>query len=62
MSDDSCGSEAPNDTVTTPVNSSHALFIDKAELPAGLVHGVEATHWYLDSEAAQQLPYYRCEL
>ena len=32
------------------------------ELPAGLVHGVEATHWYLDSEAAQQLPYYRCEL
>ncbi|MGB3956108.1 MAG: 6-phosphogluconolactonase [Brooklawnia sp.] len=28
--------------------------------PAGLVHGAEATYWFLDRDAAAQLPYYRC--
>lgn len=30
------------------------------DTPAGLVHGAEATYWFLDREAAAQLPYYRC--
>ncbi|WIY81616.1 6-phosphogluconolactonase [Propionimicrobium sp. PCR01-08-3] len=31
-------------------------------LPAGLVHGASATYWFLDRDAAAQLPYYRCRL
>lgn len=31
-------------------------------LPAGLVHGVEATYFFLDQDAAAGLPYYRCQL
>lgn len=31
------------------------------QLPAGLVHGASATNWFLDAEAAQLLPYYRCQ-
>lgn len=29
-------------------------------LPAGLVHGAEATYWFLDQDAAANLPYHRC--
>ena len=29
-------------------------------IPAGLVHGADATYWYLDLDAAAKLPYYRC--
>lgn len=30
------------------------------EVAASLVHGTQATHWFIDEAAASQLPYYRC--
>lgn len=30
------------------------------ELPAGLVHGAEATYWFVDQDAAAGLAYHRC--
>lgn len=30
------------------------------QIPAGLVHGAQATYWFLDQDAAANLPYYRC--
>ena len=31
-------------------------------LPAGLVHGAEATYWFLDAAASRRLRYHRCGL
>ncbi|GAA2182021.1 6-phosphogluconolactonase [Brooklawnia cerclae] len=39
---------------------SRALQHDPS-LPASLVHGVTKTNWFLDWDAASELPYYRCE-
>ncbi|EPH00325.1 6-phosphogluconolactonase [Propionibacterium sp. oral taxon 192 str. F0372] len=30
-------------------------------IPAGLVHGLSATYWFLDRAAAAELPYHHCE-
>lgn len=30
-------------------------------LPAGLVHGIDATYWFVDKAAAADLPYHHCE-
>lgn len=31
-------------------------------LPAGMVHGSDATYWFLDAGAATRLPYFRCQM
>ena len=31
------------------------------QVPVGLVHGVDATYWFVDKTAAGELPYHHCE-